>query len=93
MISAQKLTFCNSFAQTKPQANFRLFCFPYAGAGSLITVFGGLKDKEVKLNETEAFREITNTDFSVITFPADHFLIHSAQVSLQRNISNILLKK
>jgi medium-chain acyl-[acyl-carrier-protein] hydrolase len=57
-----------------------------------ITVFGGLKDEEATLNEIEAWKEMTNAEFSLIAFPEDHFFIHSSQENLLKNISDILTK-
>lgn len=57
-----------------------------------MTVFAGLKDEEAKLDRVEAWREMTNADFSLITFPENHFFIHSAKENLLENISNILTK-
>jgi medium-chain acyl-[acyl-carrier-protein] hydrolase len=44
-----------------------------------ISVFGGLQDKEVQLEELEAWREQTFNSFSLKMLPGDHFFIHSSQ--------------
>ncbi len=44
-----------------------------------ITVLGGLQDFEVSCEDLEAWREQTNTAFSMQMFQGDHFFIHSAQ--------------
>jgi medium-chain acyl-[acyl-carrier-protein] hydrolase len=55
-----------------------------------ITVFGGLKDEEASLNEIIEWREMTNAEFLLKTFPQDHFFIHSAQAKLLEYLSKIL---
>ncbi len=44
-----------------------------------ISVFGGLQDKEVQLEELEAWREQAFNSFSLKMLPGDHFFIHSSQ--------------
>jgi medium-chain acyl-[acyl-carrier-protein] hydrolase len=56
-----------------------------------ITVFGGLKDEEASLNEIIEWREMTNAEFSLKTFPQDHFFIHSAQAKLLEYLSKYLI--
>jgi medium-chain acyl-[acyl-carrier-protein] hydrolase len=52
-----------------------------------ITVFGGWQDPEVSLEELEAWKEQTNTSFSLKMFPGDHFFIHSSESFLLEHIA------
>lgn len=44
-----------------------------------ISVFGGLQDKEVSVEQLEAWQEQTSNDFNLKMFPGDHFFIDSSQ--------------
>jgi medium-chain acyl-[acyl-carrier-protein] hydrolase len=44
-----------------------------------ISVFGGLQDKEVSLEQLEAWQAQTLNSFSLKMLPGDHFFIHSYQ--------------
>lgn len=46
-----------------------------------ITVFGGLQDDEVGLDDLQAWRQHTNACFSLQLFPGDHFFAFSARTS------------
>lgn len=50
-----------------------------------ITVFGGVDDPEVGLNDLEAWREHTSASFDLAMYPGDHFFLHTSKsVLLQR---------
>ena len=55
-----------------------------------ISVFGGLQDTQVTIEELEAWREQTNNYFSLNMFPGDHFFIHDSHSLLIEKISEIL---
>lgn len=55
-----------------------------------IAVFGGLEDTEAKYEELEAWREQTNSGFSLQMLPGDHFFINSAQSLLLESLKGKL---
>ncbi|MEH2178730.1 thioesterase II family protein [Nostoc sp.] len=55
-----------------------------------ITAFGGLQDREVNFDELQAWREQTNSAFSLQMFRGDHFFLHSAQLLLLQSLSQEL---
>jgi medium-chain acyl-[acyl-carrier-protein] hydrolase len=55
-----------------------------------ITVFGGLEDPETNSEQLEAWREHTNTAFSIEMFPGNHFFINTAQPLLLQAIAQVL---
>ena len=62
---------------------------PEAPLNCPISVFGGLQDREVKLEELEAWREQTVGSFSLKMLSGDHFFIHSSQSLLPELIKQI----
>jgi len=56
-----------------------------------ITAFGGLEDLKPNTLELEAWREQTNSAFSVEMFPGDHFFLHSAQSLVLERLGKSLL--
>lgn len=57
-----------------------------------ITAFGGLQDPNVRCEGLEAWREQTNTAFSLEMFPGDHFFLYTAQSALLQSLSQALHK-
>lgn len=55
-----------------------------------ITVFGGLEDQEVNIDELEGWRSLSQNSFQLQMFSGDHFFIHSAQSLLLKNLSKYL---
>lgn len=55
-----------------------------------ISAFGGLQDREVSCDELEAWREQTNSAFSLQMLPGDHFFLNSARALLLQSLSNKL---
>ena len=55
-----------------------------------ISVFGGLEDNKVTIEELEAWREQTNNSFLLKILPGDHFFINNAHLLLTKQISEIL---
>ena len=47
-----------------------------------ISVFGGLQDKEVSIEQLEAWQAQTVNSFSLKMLPGDHFFINSSQTFL-----------
>lgn len=47
-----------------------------------ISVFGGLQDQEVQIEQLEAWQAQTLNSFSLKMLPGDHFFIHSSQTFL-----------
>ena len=62
---------------------------PEAPLNCPISVFGGLQDREVKLEELEAWREQTVGSFSLKMLSGDHFFIHSSQSLLPELIKQL----
>jgi medium-chain acyl-[acyl-carrier-protein] hydrolase len=56
-----------------------------------ITTFGGLEDTEANYEELEAWREQTNSAFSLEMLPGDHFFINSAQSLLLERLAQRML--
>lgn len=56
-----------------------------------ITVFGGLQDDEVGLDDLQAWRQHTNACFSLQLFPGDHFFLHSAPELLLQSLARTIL--
>jgi medium-chain acyl-[acyl-carrier-protein] hydrolase len=56
-----------------------------------ISVFGGLQDPEVRLEQLEAWREQTMSSFSLKMLTGDHFFIHSSQSLLPELIEQIAI--
>ncbi|MGV2831547.1 thioesterase II family protein [Myxosarcina sp. GI1(2024)] len=56
-----------------------------------ISVFGGLQDREVQLEQLEAWREQTVGSFSLKMLTGDHFFIHSSQSLLPELIKQIAI--
>lgn len=54
--------------------------------------FGGLDDNNVSREEIAGWREHTNTFFTMLMFPGDHFYLHSAQPILLEAITHLLSK-
>lgn len=52
---------------------------PEAPLNCPISVFGGLQDREVELEELEAWREQTSSSFTLKMLSGNHFFIHSSQ--------------
>jgi medium-chain acyl-[acyl-carrier-protein] hydrolase len=52
-----------------------------------IMVFGGLEDSEANYEELEAWREHTNSNFSLQMLPGDHFFISSSQSLLLESLA------
>ena len=52
---------------------------PEAPLSCPISVFGGLQDREVQLEELDAWREQTSNYFSLKMLAGDHFFINSSQ--------------
>jgi medium-chain acyl-[acyl-carrier-protein] hydrolase len=57
-----------------------------------ISVFGGLQDREVQLEELEAWREHTVGSFSLKMLTGDHFFVHSSQSLLPELIKQINIR-
>jgi surfactin synthase thioesterase subunit len=57
-----------------------------------ISVFGGLQDREVQLDELEAWREHTVGSFSLKMLTGDHFFIHSSQSLLPELIKQMAIR-
>ncbi|MEM7595226.1 MAG: thioesterase II family protein [Cyanobacteria bacterium P01_A01_bin.83] len=55
-----------------------------------ISVFGGLQDNKVAVEELKAWREQTNSSFSLNMLPGDHFFINYSQPQLLNIISSTL---
>ena len=55
-----------------------------------ITAFGGLQDKDITLEDLEAWRKQTNSSYQLQMFPGDHFFLHSAQPLLLHSIAQQL---
>ena len=55
-----------------------------------ITAFGGLQDKDVTLEDLEAWRKHTNNSYQSQMFPGNHFFLHSAQPLLLQSIAQQL---
>ncbi len=55
-----------------------------------ITVFGGMQDKDVRVDDLKAWKEQTSGKFSLYLFPGDHFFIHTSQDLLLQKLSLIL---
>lgn len=56
-----------------------------------ITVFGGLQDDEVGLDDLQAWRQHTNANFALQLFPGDHFFLHSAPDLLLQCLARTIL--
>ena len=56
-----------------------------------ISAFGGLQDKEVSRKELDAWRDQTNTTFSLSMFPGDHFFLKREPDALWQAISQSLV--
>ena len=65
---------------------------PEAPLNCLISVFGGLQDREVELEKLEAWREQTCSSFALKMLTGDHFFIHSSQSLLPELIRAIASK-
>ncbi len=57
-----------------------------------ITVFGGLQDEEVSLEELEAWRSHTTASYNLQMFNGDHFFIQSEQPILLQTLAQFCLK-
>jgi len=57
-----------------------------------ITVFGGLQDKEVSLQELEGWRSQTIASYNLQMFSGDHFFIQSEQPLLLETLVQFCLK-
>ena len=55
-----------------------------------ISIFGGLEDDKVPIEELEAWREQTNNSFSLEIFPGGHFFINDFYLLLIEKISEVL---
>lgn len=55
-----------------------------------ITVFGGLQDPETSPDILEAWKQHTNTFFSLQMFPGDHFFLNTSQSLLLQSLSTKL---
>jgi len=55
-----------------------------------ITVFGGLQDKEVGLQELEGWRSHTTASYDLQMFTGDHFFIQSEQPLLLQTLAQNL---
>ena len=64
---------------------------PEAPLNCPISVFGGLQDPEVHLEQLEAWREQTVGSFSLKMLTGDHFFIHSSQFLLPELIKQIAI--
>ena len=58
--------------------------------GCPLTVFGGLNDLDVTLEELEGWRNHTTHSFEMIRFPGDHFFLHTDQPLLLQSLSRRL---
>ncbi len=56
-----------------------------------ITVFGGLQDDEVGLDDLQGWRRHTNASFSLQLLPGDHFFLHSAPELLLQSLARTIL--
>lgn len=52
---------------------------PRPRVGCPMTVYGGVQDQHVSLEDYEAWKEQTTGPFKLTMFPGDHFFIHSDQ--------------
>ena len=64
---------------------------PEAPLSCPISVFGGLQDREVELEQLEAWREQTYSLFSLKMLTGNHFFIHSSQFLLPELIKQIAI--
>ncbi|MEO1374973.1 MAG: thioesterase II family protein [Cyanobacteria bacterium J06635_10] len=55
-----------------------------------ISVFGGLQDNKITIEELEAWQEQTNSSFLLKMLPGDHFFINHSYSLLTEQISEIL---
>jgi medium-chain acyl-[acyl-carrier-protein] hydrolase len=55
-----------------------------------IVAFGGLQDEEISHRQLDAWREHTNSSFSLRMFPGDHFFLHASAPMLYRIIAQEL---
>lgn len=55
-----------------------------------ISVFGGLADRNVATAELPHWKECTTRDCDVLTFPGEHFFIHSARSEVLTEIARSL---
>jgi medium-chain acyl-[acyl-carrier-protein] hydrolase len=55
-----------------------------------IAVFGGLQDREVNIEELEAWKEQTTTSFELEMFAGDHFFLHQDKHLLLQSIARKL---
>lgn len=55
-----------------------------------ISVFGGLQDGAINLDDLEAWRNQTNSSFTLQMFPGDHFFLHNHQLSFLEALSHQL---
>ncbi|MEO0843542.1 MAG: thioesterase II family protein [Cyanobacteria bacterium J06643_5] len=55
-----------------------------------ISIFGGLEDDKVPIEELEAWRTQTNNSFSLEIFPGGHFFINDLYLLLIEKISEVL---
>jgi medium-chain acyl-[acyl-carrier-protein] hydrolase len=61
-----------------------------------ISAFGGLQDRDVSIEQLEAWRLQTNASFTLRMFPGDHFFVHQARPSLLDALNqelNLLARK
>lgn len=63
---------------------------PEAPLSSSISAFGGFYDPEVTMEELDAWRDLTSSNFSLLMFPGDHFFIKSETNALLAAISEDL---
>ena len=52
-----------------------------------VTVLAGLEDKECPLPEMEAWKELTDNEYSVHLFPGDHFFLHPCMSMVMKIIA------
>lgn len=47
-----------------------------------LTVFGGINDQAINLQQLDAWRDETQNDFSIYQLPGDHFFLHTKEAEL-----------
>jgi medium-chain acyl-[acyl-carrier-protein] hydrolase len=55
-----------------------------------ITAFGGLEDTDLRIEDFEGWRALTNSHFETRFFPGDHFFVQSAPKEVLGAISRSL---
>nr|WP_230968255.1 thioesterase domain-containing protein [Nostoc sp. WHI] len=55
-----------------------------------ISVFGGLQDKAIRVDDLEAWREQTCSSFNLQMFSGDHFFLHNSKSLFLESLSQHL---